>query len=183
MYDEMFLKFPRLYFAFMLIGRMAILVGPRVYDALHRLNLAIIGSVEWILARFGGGKGRDPGEAEDALAGERECFRQGAEDVGMRGFDAVVFGHTHLPGAREFESKVKYYNTGAWFSTPYCVAIEHGRIWFGSLPDLLAQDPFALPKPEPRTTIATVKLNDRFSGPWTPAPAAPAGPLARPNRW
>jgi UDP-2,3-diacylglucosamine pyrophosphatase LpxH len=183
MYDAMFLKFPRLYFAFMMIGRFAILVGPKAYDMMHRINLAIIGTTEWILARFGAGKTEDAGEAGDALAGERECFRKGAENIGVRGFDAVLFGHTHLPGSREFEHNVKYYNTGAWFSTPYCVAIDHGRIWFGSLPELLAQDPFALPKPEPRTTIATAKLEERFSGPWaTTTPAAPAR-LARHSRW
>lgn len=144
MYDEMFLKFPRFYTAFMVIGHLAISLSPRLYDGLHRLNASIIALVEWVFSGFR--KRQGPRDAEaTGIAGERECFEEGAEHVGMRGFDAVVFGHTHLPGSTELSGGAAYYNTGAWFSKPHCVAIDGGRIWFGPVAELLEGDPFPLP--------------------------------------
>jgi len=142
MYDDMFLRFPRTYYVFMAIGHLAILMGPRVYDAIHELNARIIAFAEWMFSGFGLVK-REKEEVSNRIEGERECFREGAEAVGMRGFDAVVFGHTHLNGTVELAEGLKYYNTGAWFSKPHCVAIDHGRIWFGAVSDLVKHgDPF-----------------------------------------
>jgi UDP-2,3-diacylglucosamine pyrophosphatase LpxH len=144
MYDGMFLKFPRLYELFTLVGRLAIGVSPKFYDALQGLNHGIIQFAEWLLSRFGKKEERVAG-SPIGIEGERECFRQGAQDVGVRGFDAVIFGHTHLSGSFEFADGVHYYNTGAWFSNPYCVAIDQGRLWFGRVADLTKKgDPFPL---------------------------------------
>jgi UDP-2,3-diacylglucosamine pyrophosphatase LpxH len=145
MYDGMFLKFPQVYFLFTLIGRIAIIISPKVYDALHRVNHSIIHFAEWVLSGFGMAE-RDPSEGDGVgIQGERECFRHGAEAVGIRGFDAVVFGHTHLAGAVELADGVRYYNTGAWFSNPHCVAIDKGKIWFGPVANLVKNgDPFPM---------------------------------------
>ena len=70
------------------------------------------------------------------IEGERDCFRQGAEEVGARGFDTVIFGHTHLAGTVRLSSGARYYNTGGWFSKPHCVAISNGQEWFGSVEEL-----------------------------------------------
>ncbi|MGH7653649.1 MAG: metallophosphoesterase [Gemmatimonadaceae bacterium] len=144
MYDGMFLKFPRLYELFTLVGRLAIGVSPKFYDALQGLNHGIIHFAEWLLSRFSKKDERVDGPVI-GIEGERECFRDGAHAVGMRGFDAVVFGHTHLAGTFEFENGVRYYNTGAWFSNPHCVAIDRGRTWYGPVADLTKNgDPFPL---------------------------------------
>ena len=144
MYDEMFLRFPRVYSIFTFIGRLAIGVSPGFYDWIHELNLRIISFAETILGGFKSSKNGAETPAE-VIEGERACFRQGAEDVSIRGFDAVIFGHTHTEGAVRLESGTRYYNTGGWFSDPHCVAIDNGRIWFGSLHALLADgDPFPL---------------------------------------
>ena len=142
MYDGMFLKFPRMYFAFMAIGHLAIGVSPSFYDRLHRFNLGFIGVVEKILARLGAG-GVQEGSIS-GIEGERECFGQAALDVGIRGFDVVVLGHTHFHGQKVFEEGIRYYNTGSWFSNPWCVAISHGKVWFGPAADLQKGDPFPL---------------------------------------
>jgi UDP-2,3-diacylglucosamine pyrophosphatase LpxH len=142
-YDGMFLRYPRLYFLFTMIGRLAIGISPKVYDWLHHFNLRFIGFAEWVLSGFGARKEEPSG---NRIPGERKCFGDGAEDVGLHGFDAVVFGHTHLPGSVEFAEGRRYYNTGGWFKDPYCVAIDKGRIWFGPVADLyVAGDPFPLP--------------------------------------
>ena len=144
MYDGMFLKFPGLYFLFTMIGRMAIGISPKVYDALHDFNHQFISFSEWVLSGFKSEEERKK-QIKGGIEGERECFRFGAEDVGMRGFDAVIFGHTHMAGEAQLPYGVQYYNTGGWFAKPYAVAIDHGRMWFGKVEDLVKGDPFPIP--------------------------------------
>ncbi|MGH7619339.1 MAG: metallophosphoesterase [Gemmatimonadaceae bacterium] len=144
MYDDMFLRFPRIYFTFTMIGRIAIGISPGFYDALHKFNNAFVAFSEWTLSGFGLFKKKEAPD-ENSIVGERECFRQGAEASGSRGFDAVIFGHTHYEGTATLADGVKYYNTGAWFGDPYCVAIDEGRIWYGSVAKLISQgDPFPM---------------------------------------
>ena len=142
-YDEMFLRYPRLYWLFTMIGRWAIAVGPDFYERLHDLNLKIISVVEYLQSGFKrrAERGHDP--AAEVIEGERQCFRNGAEMVGVRGFDAVIFGHTHIEGAVTLSTGVRYFNTGGWFHDPHCVAIDHGEIWFGPVRTLVdGGDPF-----------------------------------------
>jgi UDP-2,3-diacylglucosamine pyrophosphatase LpxH len=146
-YDSMFLKFPALYSLFTAIGRLAIGIHPRVYAGLHHFNLEWVSFVEWVLSGFKTAKTRQAETAspEGGVPGQREVFQVGAENVGMRGFDAVMFGHTHIGGATKLLDGILYFNTGGWFTTPYCVAIDHGRIWFGTLAQLVnGPDPFPL---------------------------------------
>ncbi|MEX2282308.1 MAG: metallophosphoesterase, partial [Gemmatimonadota bacterium] len=126
MYDEMFIKFPRMYFLFTMIGRLAIGISPGTYDVMHNINTWFIGFTEWVFAGFKTAAQRRV-NLVGGIQGERDCFHDGAEDVGVRGFDAVVFGHTHLPGTYELPGGVRYYNTGGWFSKPWCVAINRGE--------------------------------------------------------
>jgi UDP-2,3-diacylglucosamine pyrophosphatase LpxH len=146
MYDDMFLRFPRLYFAFTMIGRLAIGISPGFYEALHKFNDAFIAFSAWALSGFGlFAPKKDPTPDENTIVGERECFREGAEASGSRGFDAVVFGHTHYEGTATLSDGIKYYNTGAWFGDPWCVAIDEGRIWFGSVASMIKNgDPFPM---------------------------------------
>jgi hypothetical protein len=129
----------------MSIGRIAIGVSPGFYTAVNRVNNAIISVGEWVMSGFGMAKSKPAGDKPVGIDGERECFRLGAEAIGLRGFDAVVFGHTHLEGTVEIADGVRYYNTGSWFSNPHCVAIDKGRIWFGPVSHLVKTgDPFPL---------------------------------------
>lgn len=143
MYDDMFLRFPRIYFTFTMIGRIAIGISPGVYDALHKFNNAFVAFSEWALSGFGLFKKKEEPDP-NSIVGERQCFRDGAEASGSRGFDAVIFGHTHYEGTATLTDGVKYYNTGAWFGDPYVVAIDEGRLWFGSVAKLIQRDPFPM---------------------------------------
>lgn len=147
MYDNMFLRYPRIYFMFTFIGGLAILIGPRAYAALHRFNHGFVALAEWL--GFGTRKNKDPKPAVAGIEGERDCFRAGAEAVGQRGFDAVVFGHTHFPGSYTISDGPRYYNTGVWFTNPHAVAISEGRVWFGPVGDLITKgDPFPMSEDE-----------------------------------
>ena len=144
-YDGMFLRYPRTYFVFTMIGRLAIAISPRAYDFVHHLNLMIIRFAEWMLTGFGLIKSKNEDHG-NRIPGERKCFGDGAENVGLYGFDAVVLGHTHLKGSVEFVDGQRYYNTGGWFKDPHAVLIDKGRIWFGPVADLgPSRDPFPLP--------------------------------------
>ncbi len=146
MYDDMFLRFPRIYHTFMLVGRLAIAISPKFYNALHKFNDAFVRFSEWGLGGFGLLKKQEEKPDINTIKGERKCFRDGAEASGSRGFDAVLFGHTHFAGTATLQDGIKYYNTGGWFGgDPYCVAIDDGRIWYGSVKDLIRTgDPYPM---------------------------------------
>ncbi len=166
MYDDMFLRFPRMYFAFTLIGRLAIGISPAFYQALHKFTDAWVEFLEWGLSGFGlFGKKKDVTPNENTIVGERECFRHGAEASGSRGFDAVVFGHTHFAGTATLSDGIKYYNTGAWFGDPHCVAIDDGRIWCGSVADMIKNgDPFPMSTDEVVLSITGMYPISRLDG-------------------
>jgi UDP-2,3-diacylglucosamine pyrophosphatase LpxH len=143
MYDDMFLRFPLTYSVFTFIGRLAIGVSPTFYDWVHELNLRIIAFAEFLFSGFKTKAKTNGNSPREVIKDERGCFRQGAEDVGIRGFDSVIFGHTHTHGVVQLDSGTRYYNTGGWFSNPHCVAIDRGRLWFGPIDSLFAEgDPF-----------------------------------------
>lgn len=172
MYDDMFLRFPRIYYAFTMIGGIAVAISPKVYDALHKFNNAFVAFSEWTLGGFGLFGEKEKPVADDRIPGERDCFREGAEASGSRGFDAVIFGHTHHHGRSTLVDGIKYFNTGSWFNDPHCVAIDQGRLWFGPVADLIkVGDPFPMSSdemvqaitgvyPEQRRSSARLKLVD-----------------------
>lgn len=164
MYDDMFLRFPRIYFAFTFIGGLAVAVSPKAYDALHKFNNAFVAFSEWGLGGFGLFNKKDDTPDENSIPGERDCFREGAEASGSRGFDAVVFGHTHYPGKATLSDDIKYFNTGSWFNDPHCVAIDAGRMWFGPVSDLIkVGDPFPMSTNEVVHRITGVFPQQRLS--------------------
>lgn len=56
-------------------------------------------------------------------------YIQAAEELARRGFDAVIFGHSHHPGVTPLnEGRAHYYNTGSWFDQPYFIAINQGDV-------------------------------------------------------
>jgi UDP-2,3-diacylglucosamine pyrophosphatase LpxH len=142
-YDTMFLNYPRFYWLATMAGRLAIAISPGFYEWMNGLNLRFIAAVEYVASGFTRYEERIKDTEGDIIHGERECFREGAEMVGVRGFDAVIFGHTHLEGEVALSTGVRYFNTGSWFGHPHCVAIDRGRLWFGPVSELTSQgDPF-----------------------------------------
>jgi UDP-2,3-diacylglucosamine pyrophosphatase LpxH len=139
MYDEMFLRHPNLYTWVMVVGRWAIGIHPRVYEKLEGLNVALVRFGHWLSRKAAIGDALPGG-----IPGENAAFRSAAEDVALRGFDAVVLGHTHHPGSVRLQTGGMYYNTGSWMSRPHCVVIDGGRVWFGAVSELLSTPPDAL---------------------------------------
>ncbi len=65
---------------------------------------------------------------QKGIQGEHRNFIEAAEEILGRGFDTVVFGHTHHPGLIELEDSQCYVNTGSWLLEPKFAEIEDGRI-------------------------------------------------------
>jgi predicted phosphodiesterase len=60
---------------------------------------------------------------------ESPAFLEAAEELAQRGFDAVVFGHTHHEDDRPLnDHRARYYNTGCWVRNPHYLTINDGDI-------------------------------------------------------
>tara|TARA_Y100001960_G_scaffold45146_1_gene45219 strand:- start:217 stop:567 length:351 start_codon:yes stop_codon:yes gene_type:complete len=61
------------------------------------------------------------------IVGEAPSISQAARRILDRGFDAVVFGHTHHAGEVDINN-LKYFNTGSWLVHTLYVEIIDGAI-------------------------------------------------------
>jgi UDP-2,3-diacylglucosamine pyrophosphatase LpxH len=66
------------------------------------------------------------------------AFLDAAEELARRGFDAVVFGHTHYAGELPINrNRARYLNTGSWFRDPHYVTIDNGAVTLRPIPAAL----------------------------------------------
>ena len=125
-YDEMFVKYPRTYTVMTLLGSLTLRVSPHVFNTFHWMNTGLIALGEW---RHSSHRGNDDASRlARAIPGERAAFIRAALEISERGFDAVIFGHTHRAGQVAFPNGATYYNTGVWQSDPYFAEVDHGRV-------------------------------------------------------
>lgn len=59
---------------------------------------------------------------------EKPVYKNSAALILERGFDVVIFGHTHRVRTVEVNSNKFYYNTGSWFDHPHYIEINNGNI-------------------------------------------------------
>jgi UDP-2,3-diacylglucosamine hydrolase len=111
-YDPFFVKYPVLYETLTHLGGWALKIHPEIY----RLWISFERFTSRLRARKTG------------ILGEKPHFREAALELARRGFDAVVFGHTHHPGESELENGSRYLNSGSWMLTPHYVKIEQGEV-------------------------------------------------------
>lgn len=116
LYDPFFVNHPELYQLATSFAGTLLHVSPNLYKAWigyetlrNRLH-----------ARFRQGDG--------VLADEHPAFSEAARVLLRRGFDAVVFGHTHVPGLLTIGSNKTYCNAGSWMTRGNYVAIEDGNV-------------------------------------------------------
>lgn len=111
-YDPFFVTYPRLYETLTYIAGFFLKVHPQLYKVW-------IGFEKWqskLRAKKTG------------IIGEHPNYRESAEELCRRGFDAVVFGHTHHPGQNQLDSGGIYLNPGSWMLSTHYVLIEKGRV-------------------------------------------------------
>ncbi|MGB0684171.1 MAG: UDP-2,3-diacylglucosamine diphosphatase [Magnetovibrionaceae bacterium] len=92
-------------------------------------------------------------------ANESDHFLDGARALMERGFDDVVFGHTHRQTVIDMGQGCRYFNTGAWFARGYFLEIQNGgvalRRW------QMKHPPAARSHPNPSDASQTYQVSDR----------------------
>lgn len=111
-YDPFFVKYPRLY-EFLTHSAGYLL---KIHPQLYKLWI----SFEKMCSKF---RARKTG-----IIGEHPNFREAAEELSRRGFDAIVFGHTHHPGVKDLKGGSRYLNPGSWMLSTHYVLIENGSV-------------------------------------------------------
>jgi UDP-2,3-diacylglucosamine pyrophosphatase LpxH len=112
LYDPSFVKSPRVY---EWLTRAA---GPllHIYPDVYRLWASYENAKHRLLRGLKGGVGRD------------SIYHEAAHMLLSRGFDVVVFGHTHRAEDVLFEPGRRYVNSGNWVRGGTFVEIEQGRV-------------------------------------------------------
>ncbi len=62
------------------------------------------------------------------IAGEPPEFAEAALELSRRGFDSIVFGHTHRVGEVQLPNGRKYFNPGSWLLGCHYVEIDEGHV-------------------------------------------------------
>lgn len=114
-YDDLYIRYPKAYFFLGKVWGYFLNLCPVLYPTYELLE-KIAGTVR--VAR----------SVTESPSDEKPVFKNAAALILDRGFDVVVFGHTHRPGIFEISSKKFYYNTGSWFDRPHYLDINRGDI-------------------------------------------------------
>jgi UDP-2,3-diacylglucosamine pyrophosphatase LpxH len=126
-YDEMFVRYPRTFEIMTALGGFALGLHPRVFHSFKIFNTALIkaGELRWKFVT----KVTDEADAlAEQIPGEKGVFLRDAKEISERGFDTVIFGHTHRAGMIELGEGRRYYNTGAWQTNPHFAEIISGEV-------------------------------------------------------
>jgi UDP-2,3-diacylglucosamine pyrophosphatase LpxH len=111
-YDPLFVKYPRLYEKLTHFGGLLLKISPSLYKS-------------WIAFE----KWRAQLRAKKTgIIGEPPEFQEAAREISQRGFDCVVFGHTHHPGEVFLENEKRYLNPGSWLLSCHYVEINNGHV-------------------------------------------------------
>ena len=65
---------------------------------------------------------------QEGIKGEHQNYIEAAEEILSRGFDTIIFGHTHRPGVVELPEGQHYFNTGSWLQAPKFAEIDNGQV-------------------------------------------------------
>jgi UDP-2,3-diacylglucosamine pyrophosphatase LpxH len=112
LYDPFFVKHPHLYEFLTRLGAIPLRFFPKSYRLWIRFE-------RWKSGRRAKRTG---------ITGEPQAFAVAAAEIARRGFDAVVFGHTHHAGQVNLEEGARYLNPGSWLLTPHYVEINDGEV-------------------------------------------------------
>ena len=114
LYDPFFANHPELYEILTALAGIPLALHPSFYKLWIKL--------EMFKSKFFDKK------VVGGIPGEDPAFREAAIELSQRGFDAVVFGHTHHAGEATLPNGCEYFNTGSWLmGTPY-LQIENGKL-------------------------------------------------------
>lgn len=112
LYDPFFINFPDLYEALTRFAGVLLAIHPKFYSLWMK--------IEKLHAKLRRKKSQ--------IVGEQPEFAEAAYEISRRGFDAVIFGHTHHRGSMALPDGKTYYNSGSWLLSFDYVEIIEGEI-------------------------------------------------------
>lgn len=112
LYDPFFVKFPVLYEVLTRAAGLLLKISPKLYQA-------------WILWEKYLAHRR---AKKTGIMGEPAEFAQAARELCDRGFDAIIFGHTHHRGHVALAPQKHYFNSGSWMLSNHYLEIVDGHI-------------------------------------------------------
>lgn len=114
LYDRFFLYHPEIYIQLTKFFGLLLRAAPGLFRVWDKALLAFSS----ILAK-----------KQDVGLFDRRSSIEAAEDILKRGFDVVVFGHTHRFGIYDSGQNRKYFNTGSWIGKiGHYVEIDKGEV-------------------------------------------------------
>lgn len=112
LYDPFFVKRPDLYEFMTWLGGIALMISPKVYKLWIKFE-KVKSNVRNLFRR----------KSDLAcLPGEHPDFSMAAAEICSRGFDSIIFGHTHHVGLVDLPEG-KYINSGSWLISPNYIEI------------------------------------------------------------
>ncbi|NOT80338.1 MAG: UDP-2,3-diacylglucosamine diphosphatase [Bacteriovoracaceae bacterium] len=112
LYDPFFIKFPNAYEVLTRLAGVFLEIHPSLYKFWINIE-KIFASLQW---------------NKSGIPGELSEFQEAANEICRRGFDAVIFGHTHHMGEVDLPDNKKYYNSGSWLMSFNYLEINNGII-------------------------------------------------------
>ena len=112
LYDPKFVKNPALYEFLTWLGGFALGVHPQLYRV-------------WIWWEKMKSRMR---ARKTGIIGEPPEFREAASELLRRGFDTIIFGHTHHPGEVPIGTQGMYLNSGSWLLGNHYIEIIDGNV-------------------------------------------------------
>ena len=82
----------------------------------------------WIAIEKLRGRARSRRSTRQGIEGEHQHVIEAVEELIGRGFDTVIFGHTHHLGQVELGQGRSYINTGSWMLEPAFAEIADGQV-------------------------------------------------------
>lgn len=125
LYDPFFVQYPRLYEVLTHLAAVPLKYFPQSYRLWIRFE-------RWKTGRRAKRTG---------ISGEPKGFSDSAAEIARRGFDSVIFGHTHHPGTVDLEAGAGYFNPGSWLLSTHYIEIDQGTVRLKTwIPKRTAQD-------------------------------------------
>ena len=123
LYDSLFINFPRLYIQAAKMLGLLIKISPRLFHFYFRIEEFF----SWLKTRI------ILGLPNPFL--EDPVFMRAVKELSERGFDVVIFGHTHHFGIQDIWNNKKYANAGSWTDKiAHYITIDEGEVnlkeWF-----------------------------------------------------
>ena len=112
LYDPFYVKHPALYEKLTHVAGILLKISPGLYKT-------------WIAFEKWRARAR---AKKTGIIGEPPEFAEAAFEISQRGFDCVVFGHTHHPGEVTLKNDKRYLNPGSWLLSCHYIEINRGKV-------------------------------------------------------